>query len=45
MAVLTAANVGIMTAIPPEMAGVAGALFQVAIQLGAVIALLPRPAC
>lgn len=37
MAVMTAANVGIMTAIPPEMAGVAGALFQVAIQLGAVI--------
>ncbi|WOO79952.1 Efflux pump terJ [Vanrija pseudolonga] len=37
MTVFTAANVGIMTAIPPEMAGVAGALFQVAIQLGAVV--------
>ncbi|KAL1409332.1 hypothetical protein Q8F55_003314 [Vanrija albida] len=37
MAIYTATNVGIMTAIPPEMAGVVGALFQVSIQLGAVV--------
>ncbi|WOO78849.1 putative MFS-type transporterc [Vanrija pseudolonga] len=37
MAVFTGTNVGIMTAVPEEMAGVAGAIFQVALQMGSAI--------
>ena len=32
-------NVGVMTAVPPDMAGVAGAVLQVAFQVGSAIAL------
>jgi MFS family permease len=37
--VFTATNAGIMTAVPPEMAGVAGAVLQVALQVGSAVAL------
>lgn len=39
MLVFTATNVGIMTSVPPEMAGVAGAVLQVALQVGSAVAL------
>ena len=39
MAVFTGTNVGVMTSVPPEMAGVAGAVLQVALQVGSAIAL------
>jgi hypothetical protein len=39
MAVFTGTNVGIMTSVPPEMAGVAGAVLQVALQVGSAVAL------
>lgn len=35
----TSTSVGIMMAVPPEMAGVAGAIFQVACQVGQVVTL------
>lgn len=38
MAVFTGANVGIMTSVPPEMAGVAGAVLQVSLQVGSAVA-------
>jgi MFS family permease len=38
MAVFTGTNVGIMTSVPPEMAGVAGAILQVALQVGSAVA-------
>lgn len=39
MLVFTATNVGVMTSVPPEMAGVAGAVLQVALQVGSAVAL------
>jgi MFS family permease len=39
MAVFTGTNVAIMTSVPPEMAGVAGAVLQVALQVGSAVAL------
>lgn len=39
MAVFTGTNVGVMTSVPPEMAGVAGAVLQVALQVGSAVAL------
>lgn len=39
MTVFTAANVGVMVSVPPHMAGVVGAMFQVALQTGVAIAL------
>ncbi|KAK8854580.1 hypothetical protein IAR55_003319 [Kwoniella newhampshirensis] len=39
MFLYNANNVGVMTSVPPEMAGVAGALLQVAVQTGNAIAL------
>jgi MFS family permease len=39
MVVFTATNVGVMTSVPPEMAGVAGAVLQVSLQVGSAIAL------
>lgn len=39
MLVFTATNVGIMTSVPPEMAGVAGAVLQVALQVGSAVGL------
>jgi len=38
-AVLTGVNVGVMTSVEPEMAGVAGAVLQVALQVGSAVAL------
>lgn len=39
MITFSALNVGIMTVVPPEMAGVAGATLQVALQVGSAVAL------
>lgn len=39
MVVFTATNVGIMTSAPPDMAGVAGAVLQVAFQVGSTVGL------
>ncbi len=39
MAVFTGTNVGIMTSVPAEMSGVAGALLQVSLQVGSAVAL------
>ena len=39
MAVFTGTNVGIMTSVPPEMGGVAGATLQTALQAGSAVAL------
>jgi MFS family permease len=39
MAVFTGANVAVMTSVPAEMAGVAGAVLQVALQVGSAVAL------
>lgn len=39
MVVFTGVNVGIMTTVPSEMAGVAGAMLQVALQVGSAVAL------
>jgi hypothetical protein len=39
MLVFTATNVGIMTAVPADTAGVAGAVLQVALQVGSAVAL------
>ncbi|WVQ80042.1 hypothetical protein IAT38_002143 [Cryptococcus sp. DSM 104549] len=39
MAVFNMNNVGVMTSVPPEMAGVAGALLQVSVQVGNALAL------
>ncbi|WVQ82158.1 hypothetical protein IAT38_004286 [Cryptococcus sp. DSM 104549] len=39
MAAFLGANITIMTTIPPRMSGVAGATFQVALQVGAVVGL------
>ena len=38
-AAFTGLNVGIMTSVPPEMTGVAGAVLQVALQVGSAIAM------
>ncbi|WOO85314.1 putative MFS-type transporterc [Vanrija pseudolonga] len=37
MASFTGVNVGVMTAVPPEMAGVAGAILQVSFQMGTAV--------
>ena len=37
--VFTGANVGVMLSVPPEMSGVAGAMLQVAFQVGSAVAL------
>lgn len=39
MTVFTGTNVGVMTSVPPETAGVAGAILQVALQVGSAVAL------
>jgi hypothetical protein len=39
MAVFTGTNVAVMTSVPAEMAGVAGAVLQVALQVGSAVAL------
>ena len=39
MAVFTGTNVGVMTSVPPEQSGVAGAMLQVAFQVGSAVAL------
>jgi hypothetical protein len=39
MAAFTGTNVGIMTSVPAEMAGVAGAVLQVSLQVGSAVAL------
>ena len=39
MIVFTGANVGVMTSVPPEMAGVAGAVLQTSLQVGSAVAL------
>lgn len=39
MAVFTGTNVGVMTSVPAEMSGVAGAVLQVALQVGSAVAL------
>jgi hypothetical protein len=39
MAVFTGTNVAVMTSVPPESSGVAGAVLQVALQVGSAVAL------
>lgn len=39
MMVFTGVNVGVMTSVPPEQSGVAGAMLQVAFQVGSAVAL------
>ncbi|CED82297.1 Predicted transporter (major facilitator superfamily) [Phaffia rhodozyma] len=39
MIAFTGTNVGVMTSVPPEMAGVAGAVLQVSLQVGSAVAL------
>lgn len=39
MVAFTATNVGVMTSVPPHMAGVAGAVLQVAFQIGSTVGL------
>jgi len=39
MMVFTGTNVGVMTSVPPEISGVAGALLQVCLQVGSAVAL------